>query len=82
MKIQFKAEGPDGLDPIREAYETLCAIFDAAEVVEVDYGNGYTDVLLRLPGSGQIVDPNDANPKNGLEHFLLAKYDSEAGSEE
>lgn len=81
MKIRFQAESPDGLDPIREAYKTLCAVFDAAEVIEVDYGDGCTDILLRLPGSGEVVDPNDANPKNGLEHFLLSQYDSEADSE-
>lgn len=75
MKIKRKADSPDGLDAIREAYETLCGVFDAAEVVEVDYENGYVEVLLRLPGSGKMVDPNDAHALNSLEKWLLAQYD-------
>lgn len=74
MTIIFRAkENPDGLDEIFEAYQTLKAVFEAAEVVEIDLGDGRVDVMLRLPGSGEMVDPNDANALNGLEHWLAER---------
>lgn len=71
MKISIRRENSDGLDAVFDAYRCLKDIFDAAEVLEVDQGERGVDVLLRLPGSGEIVDPNDANVLNLLEAWLI-----------
>lgn len=71
MKIKRRRENADGLDAVFDAYQCLKEVFDAAEVLEIDQGERGVEVLLRLPGSGEIVDPNDANPLNFLEAWLI-----------
>jgi hypothetical protein len=69
--VIFKVEdNPDGLDPVFAAHKTLKRIFDAAEPIDVEISDEYTETMLRLPGSGEMVDPNDLNALNGLEYFL------------
>lgn len=78
MKIRVSRQHPDGLDPVRDAYRCLCRIFDVAEAVEKQVGEDEWDVMLRLPGSGELVDTNDLNPLNGLEKWLFEQYDKAA----
>lgn len=65
MKVKRFRETPDGLDPVVDAYHCLAAVFEAAEPVEHPH-----DELVRLPGSGEVVDLGDINPLNGLEIWL------------
>lgn len=68
----------DGLDPVFNAYRQLKEIYEAAESVDrlvgVDEeGNEFWDTMLKLPGSGEVVDPNDANELNQLERWLVER---------
>lgn len=72
MTIMKASRGnPDGLDEVFEAYQMLRRLFEAAESVAIEYETGFCEVLLRIPGSGEMVDPNDHNPLNALEEWLV-----------
>lgn len=68
--VEVARETPDGLDPVFEAYKCLKKVFEAAEVIKIDEGERGIYYMLRLPGSGEVVDPDDLNPLSGLEDWL------------
>lgn len=71
MALIFRAKGnPDGLDEIFEAYEELKAVYDAATPLASETDDPAAETLIRMPGSGHIVDTNDTNALNGLEYWL------------
>lgn len=90
--IKIHKETPDGLDPVFDAYECLKRIFEAAEPLVCDceaeeeefarYGCPH-ELMVRLPGSGELVDTNDLNPLYALEYWLAEQVtkDVEVDSE-
>ncbi len=79
VMLRQEIPNPDGLDELFEAHAALKAIFEAGEAVVVEYGDGQSEVLLRLPGTGQLVDMNDANALNGLELFIVREHRKRLG---
>lgn len=75
--IKAAEPNPDGLDEVFEAHAALKAVFEAGEYVEVEVSEGHSEVLLRLPGTNELVDMNDANALDGLERFIVQECGKE-----
>lgn len=74
MRVAIRKDHPDGLDPVLEAYAFIRRVVEAAEPIDDYYDeekrHPIGDDMVRIPGTGEIIELNDYNVMNGLERWL------------